>query len=80
MDIKGAQTNPAVSFSMFLTGRLSLLKLLVYIIGQFCGAFLASFVVYLVYLDALKSYKLGMYSLDTAGNIGLCEESLICFS
>lgn len=60
--------NPAVSFAMFLTGRLSLLEFLAYSLAQFCGAFLASGAVFLVYLDALKAYPSGMFSLDTAGN------------
>lgn len=59
--------NPAVSFAMFLTGRLSFGAFIVYSIAQFCGAILAAALVFLVYFDALKAYKDGMHSLDTAG-------------
>ena len=59
--------NPAVSFAMFLTGRLNAFKLFVYSIGQFLGAFLGALIVFLVYYDGLKQYKAGMYSLETAG-------------
>ena len=59
--------NPSVSFAMFLTGRLNLLKLLVYILAQFIGAFLGALIVFLVYYDGIKNFKTGMHSLDTAG-------------
>ena len=52
---------------MFLTGRLNSLRLFVYAIGQFLGAFLGALIVFLVYYDGIKHYKAGMYSLDTAG-------------
>jgi glycerol uptake facilitator-like aquaporin len=36
-------------------------------LGQFIGAFLGALIVFLVYIDGLKSYEAGMYSADTAG-------------
>ena len=59
--------NPAVSFAMFLTGRLNFKKFFVYILAQFIGSFLGAVVCFLVYYDSLKVFKTGMYSLDTAG-------------
>lgn len=58
--------NPAVSFAMLLNGRLTFKKLIVYILGQMIGAFLAAGLVFLVYFDALKNYPSGMHSYDTA--------------
>jgi aquaporin-9 len=63
----GAHLNPAVSLAMFLTGRMSFLRFIVYTIGQVLGAFLGALLVFVVYLDGLKAYKPDMYSLDTAG-------------
>lgn len=60
--------NPAVSFTFFLTARLSFVEFLVYTLAQLFGAFIASTVVFLVYLDALQAYEPGMFSLETAGN------------
>ena len=51
---------------MFLTGRLSFLKLIIYSIGQFIGSFLGAVIVFLVYYDSLKNFKAGMYSMETA--------------
>lgn len=53
---------------MLLTGRLNWTRFFVYVIAQILGAFLASAVVFVVYLDRLQIYKPGMYSLDSAGN------------
>jgi MIP family channel proteins len=55
---------------MFLTGRLTPLRFLIYVIGQLLGAFLAAVIVFVLYLDALKSYGENMHSLDTAGIFG----------
>ena len=43
---------------MFLTGRLTLIKLLAYVCAQFIGAFLGSFFVYFVYYDAIHEVGL----------------------
>jgi MIP family channel proteins len=62
--VSGGHLNPALSLSMCLTGRLSLLKFLVYSIGQYLGAFLAACVVHVLYLDAMRVYPStgGMHS------------------
>lgn len=52
---------------MFLLGRISIVKLLIYSIAQFLGAFFASLMVFITYLNQLGKYKNGMFSLDTAG-------------
>jgi aquaporin-7 len=57
--VSGAHMNPAVSLSMFLMGKLSLAKFVVYIIGQSIGALLGSVMVYVVYLDALLEFDGG---------------------
>jgi glycerol uptake facilitator-like aquaporin len=62
----GGHLNPAVSFSMFLIGRLSFLKFILYSIAQFCGAFLASLMVFIVYFNQIQTYPAGMFSLETA--------------
>jgi MIP family channel proteins len=64
--ISGAHLNPAVSLAFFLTGRLSLLKFLIYFIGQFIGAFVAAAAVFLLYWDAINANG-GTNSMDMAG-------------
>jgi aquaporin-3 len=64
--ISGAHMNPAVSLAMLITGRLSLIRFLIYIVAQFIGAFLGAAVVFLVYLDGIQSAG-GTDSMDMAG-------------
>jgi aquaporin-3 len=59
--------NPAVSFAMLLTGRMSLLRFIVYSLGQFIGAFLGALITFVLYLDIMKSYGERMYDLNLAG-------------
>jgi aquaporin-7 len=51
--------NPAVSIAFLVTGDLSPLRFLVYLCGQFMGAFIGSACVYLAYLDALNRFDGG---------------------
>lgn len=57
--VSGAHMNPCVTVVMVIMGKLKALKLLFYVIGQATGAFLASLLVYIVYLDALNHYDGG---------------------
>jgi glycerol uptake facilitator-like aquaporin len=59
--------SPAISFAMFLLGRMTLIRFLVYCLAQIVGAFIAALLVYVLYLDMLQTYGDRMYSLDTAG-------------
>ena len=63
----GAHLSPAISFSMFLLGRMTLIRFLVYCLAQTIGAFLAALLVFVLYFDMLQTYGDAMYSLDTAG-------------
>ncbi|RNA05793.1 aquaporin-3 [Brachionus plicatilis] len=65
--ISGAHLNPAVSFSLSLTGKMTWRKFFIYSLAQTLGAFLGATLVFLVYLDGLKSFGEEMYSLNTAG-------------
>ena len=56
MQSKGAHLNPAVSFAMLITGRLTIKRFFVYFLGQFIGAFLAALMVFLIYLDQFKAF------------------------
>jgi MIP family channel proteins len=52
---------------MLILGKMPLYKFILYTIAQCLGAWLASLMVFLVYLNQLQKYKNGMYSIDTAG-------------
>ena len=65
-NISGGHLNPAVSFSMVLIKKLTIWKFILYVIDQSIGSFLAALMVYLVYLDQLKMWPGGMYSMGTA--------------
>jgi glycerol uptake facilitator protein len=48
--ISGAHINPAITLGSLLTGAIDLPTALVFVVGQFIGAFLGAVVVYLTYL------------------------------
>ncbi|XP_023326998.1 aquaporin-9 [Eurytemora carolleeae] len=64
--VSGGHLNPAVTVAMALLGKVKLLQVPVYILGQFIGAFLAAAVVLGVYADAINTADVN-WSLTTAG-------------
>lgn len=54
--VSGAHMNPAVSVAQACVGNLPWKKVPVYMIAQYCGAFLASLFVYLVYYGKSLSH------------------------
>ena len=60
--ISGCHINPAVSLGVFTAGRMSLKDMLGYWVGQFVGAILAAWVIYLI-----ASGVAGGYDLATSG-------------
>lgn len=54
--LSGAHVNPAISFAMLLTGRMNFFRFLIYILAQLIGAFLAAFILFIEYYDAIKAY------------------------
>jgi MIP family channel proteins len=65
--VSGGHINPAVTLAMALAGKCAWIKVPVYWVAQYLGAFLASPVLYAVYKDALEDYTKGKYGIDTAG-------------
>ncbi|XP_073509076.1 aquaporin-9 isoform X2 [Phyllobates terribilis] len=59
----GGHVNPAVSFAMCMTGKLSWVKLPFYISAQFLGAFTGSAAAFGVYYDALMKYSGGVFTV-----------------
>lgn len=52
--ISGGHINPAVTLAMAIIGRLEWYKVPFYFLGQYIGAFLASVLIYCIYLGGLK--------------------------
>ncbi|XP_073509077.1 aquaporin-9 isoform X3 [Phyllobates terribilis] len=61
--VSGGHVNPAVSFAMCMTGKLSWVKLPFYISAQFLGAFTGSAAAFGVYYDALMKYSGGVFTV-----------------
>lgn len=68
--VTGGHFNPAVSFAFLLTARLSVLRFFVYSIAQNLGAFLASIMVYLAYLNEFEHFPAGQFSIQTSAVFG----------
>lgn len=64
--ISGAHLNPAVSFGVFVNGRMSCKEMLVYWIAQFLGAAIAACVLYVVWMSA----NLGQTGVFAANGYG----------
>ncbi|XP_068247133.1 aquaporin-9-like [Palaemon carinicauda] len=64
--VSGGHINPAVTLAFAVWGKLPWVKVPVYFLGQYAGAFVASCLVYVVYFDALHHYEPAR-SLATAG-------------
>ena len=52
-----AHFNPAVSVAMVASGRMKASKLPIYLIGQFCGAFVAALVLYGVFHTVIAEFE-----------------------
>jgi len=79
--ISGAHFNPAISFGMWVTRRMSLLKMIAYWIAQLLGASLAAFVLSAVYQGGPVDVHLGTPAIDpTIGpRTGFLLEALLTF-
>lgn len=57
--VSGGHINPAVSLALAVVGRFPWHKVPIYMLAQYCGAFCASFFVYIIYMDALDHFDGG---------------------
>ncbi|XP_029199413.2 aquaporin-3-like [Acropora millepora] len=70
--VSGAHMNPAVTLASAVVRRLDWVKVPVYCIAQFFGAFIASAVVYGIYYDSLNAFDGGVrYVLGKKGTAGI---------
>jgi MIP family channel proteins len=58
--VSGAHLNPAVTLALAVHRRFPPAKILPYLAAQFCGAFLAAALVYVVYREALDAFDGGV--------------------
>jgi MIP family channel proteins len=72
----GGHFNPAVSFAFLIIGKLSALRFILYVIAQNIGAFLASLMVYLSYLNEFKAHPAGMHSIKSSQVFGTLPGNL----
>lgn len=68
--VSGGHANPAVSLAAYLTNGISFIKLIIYIIAQHIGAFVASMLIYSVYLREFIKYENGWFSIDSSTMFG----------
>jgi MIP family channel proteins len=66
--ITGAHLNPAVSLALAVQKKLGWGKVIPYWIAQVVGAFAAAAVTYLVYVEALSAYDLGVRTVPGFGS------------
>lgn len=70
--VSGGHINPAVTLTMAVLGRLPWIKVPVYMLAQYLGAFIASACVFAVYYDALNQYDGGVRQiLGDKGTAGI---------
>lgn len=70
--VSGAHLNPAVTFALAVLRRFSWRKVVPYILAQLAGAFAASVIVYVTYLDALNHFDGGVRQvLGPQGTAGI---------
>ncbi|HXF58849.1 MAG TPA: MIP/aquaporin family protein [Candidatus Saccharimonadales bacterium] len=79
--ISGGHFNPAVSFGMWVTRRMSLIKMISYWIAQILGASLAAWVISILYQGGPVDVHLGTPTIDpTIGpKAGFLLEALLTF-
>ena len=65
-----------MSFAFLLQGKLSLIKFCIYVIAQNLGAFIASMLVYLVYLNEFTLYQPGWHSIESSSVFGTLPRNL----
>jgi MIP family channel proteins len=65
--VSGAHLNPAVTLALAASGKFSWSKIVPYWLAQLGGAFVASAVTYLVYVEALSAYDLGARTVPGVG-------------
>ena len=61
--------NPAVSLSMFISGKISILKFFCYVVAQHIGAFIGSVTVYVAYLDVFQKFMMRVEDAPTGAGV-----------
>lgn len=76
--VSGCHINPAVSFGMFIAGKMKISELWKYVVAQVVGAFLGS-VILGVCLDSFKTLGANSYGGDTSLLVALLVEVILTF-
>lgn len=66
--VSGGHINPSVTVAQACLGRCPWVKVPAYIVAQYCGSFIASVFVYLIYFDAINNFDQGTRHVD--GSLG----------